>query len=58
MFVGKAGAYLSEAPFRRFTLDQAPGLTHKHKIWLEKLAKDKRSSLLLKLVSYSRKKFL
>jgi hypothetical protein len=29
MFAGKERAYLSEAPFRCFTLGYAPGLTHK-----------------------------
>jgi len=29
MFAIKAGAYLSEAPFRCFTLGQVPGLTHR-----------------------------
>ncbi len=37
MFVGKAGAYPSEAPFR--------------------LARDKQSRLLRKLITYGRKKF-
>jgi hypothetical protein len=30
MFVGKAGAYPSEGPFRCPTLSQAAGLAHKH----------------------------
>ncbi len=30
MYVGKAGANLSEAPFWRSTLGEAPGLTNKH----------------------------
>ncbi len=30
MFVGKAGAYLSGAPFQWTTLGYAPGLTRKH----------------------------
>ena len=30
MFAGKAGAYLSEALVRRFTLGLSLGLTHKH----------------------------
>ncbi len=33
------------------------GLTHKHQTRLEKLGKDKRSSLLRKFVTYGRKKF-
>ncbi len=34
-----------------------PGLTHKHKTRLERLAKDKHLSLLQKSVNYGRKKF-
>ncbi len=39
MFAVKAGAYLTEAPFRCSTLGQAPDLTHKHQTRLERLAK-------------------
>ncbi len=46
MFLGKIDAYLSEALFRYSTLKQAPGLTHKYKTWLEKLASVNHSSLL------------
>jgi hypothetical protein len=46
MSVGKAGAYPSEAPFSCSILELAPGLTHKHRIRLERLARDKRSSVL------------
>ncbi len=28
MFAGKGGAYLSEAPFRWFTLEKARGIVH------------------------------
>ncbi len=52
-----AGAYPSEAPFRCSTLGQAPGLTDKHYTRLERLAKDKHSSLLRKSVNYGHKKF-
>jgi hypothetical protein len=48
MFAGKAGAYPSEA---------APGLALKDYTRLERLAKDKRSSLLQKSVNYGRKSF-
>ncbi len=41
MFVGKAGAYPIEVPFRRSTLGQAPGLAHKQLHRLERLAMDK-----------------
>ncbi len=34
-----------------------PGKTHKHKTRMERLAKDKHSSLLQKFVTYGRKKF-
>ncbi len=58
MFVGKSGAYPSEAPVGCSTLVSAPDLTHKHQTWVEKLARDKHSSLLLVFVNYDRKKFL
>ncbi len=53
----KAGAYQSEAPFRCSNLGQAPGSTRKHKTKLERLARDKHSSLLRKFVNYGNKKF-
>jgi hypothetical protein len=53
-----AGAYPSEALFRCFTVGMTPlGLTHKHSTRLERLDRDKHSSLLRKSVNYSRKKF-
>jgi hypothetical protein len=55
MFSSKAVAYTSKAPFRRFTLELAP-CTHKHATRLERLARDKHSSLLRKFVIYGRKK--
>jgi hypothetical protein len=55
--VGKTGAYPNEVPFKCFTIEKAPGVTHKHSIWLKKPAKDKHSSLLQKLVNNDRKKF-
>ncbi len=57
MFAGKARAYGSEASFRCSTLGQPPGLTHQHYTKLERLAKDKHSSLLQKYVYYGCKKF-
>jgi hypothetical protein len=57
MFAGKAGAYPCEAHFRCSTLGYAPGLTHKHKTRLQRLARDKYSSLLSKGVTNNRKKF-
>jgi hypothetical protein len=51
MFEGKAVAYPREA------LGQAPGLTHKHYTRLERLAKDKHSSIVQKPVKYGCKKF-
>jgi hypothetical protein len=39
MFVGKAGAYPSEAPFSYSNLGQAPGIAHKHSARLEKPAR-------------------
>jgi hypothetical protein len=35
-----------------------PGLTHKHQTRLERLARDKRSRLLRKVVTYGRKSFV
>ncbi len=57
MIVGKAGAYLAEALFRCSTLGYAPGLTHKHYTRLERLNRNKHSSLLRTFVNYGRKKF-
>ncbi len=57
MFAGKAGAYPSEASFRCYTLRQAPGFTQKHKTRLERLARDKRNSLLQKVVNYGQNFF-
>jgi hypothetical protein len=58
MFAGEAGDYQSEASFRCSTLGKAPGLTNKHKTRLERLARDKHSSLLQKLVKYGQKSFI
>ncbi len=57
MFTGKAGDNPREAPFRCSAQGWAPGLTHKHKTRLEKLARNKCSSLLWKGLTYGRKKF-
>ncbi len=57
MFASKARAYPGEATFRFSTLVKAPGLTRKHLIRMEKLARDKRSSLSQTFVTYVRKKF-
>ncbi len=43
--------------FRCSTLGQASGLTNKHQTRLERLARDKHSSLSRKFVNYGRKKF-
>jgi hypothetical protein len=58
MFVAKAVAYLSEAPFRCSTLGQVPAFTNKHWTRQEKLTRDKRSGLLLKFVKYGQKSFI
>jgi hypothetical protein len=52
LFVGEAGAYPCEAPFRCLTLGYPPGLTHKHQTRLERLAREKHFSLLQKSVNY------
>ncbi len=51
MFVGKAGAYPIQEPFRCYTLGQN---THTR---LERLTRDKHSSLLRKFVNFGQKKF-
>jgi len=48
MFASKAGANSSKAPFWCSTLELAPGLTHKYKMFLERTARDKHCSLLWK----------
>ncbi len=57
MSASKAKAYPHEAPFRCFTLGQAPGPTHKHFTRLERPARDKHSKLLQTFVNYYRKTF-
>jgi hypothetical protein len=51
LFVGKAEAYPSKAPFRYPTLGQAPGLNHKHYTRLNRLDWDKYSGLLQKSIN-------
>ncbi len=53
MFACKAGAYLNDKWFTRV----GSNLTHKHFTKLERLSRDKRSSLLWKVVTYGCKKF-
>jgi hypothetical protein len=57
MFVGKAEDHPIEESFRCSALGQAPGLALKQKTRLERLARDKNSSLLRKFVNYGREKF-
>ncbi len=57
MVATRAGAYHRGAPERCSTLMQATGLTHKHYVRLERLARDKHTSKLRKFVNYRRKKF-
>ena len=45
-------------PGRCSSLGQAPGLTHKHQTRLERLARDKHSSLLQKSVNYGSNFFI
>ncbi len=54
IFVGKARAYLSKSSFRFST----PGLTFKHYTRLERLVRDKHTSLLRTFVNYGRKFFI
>ncbi len=58
VFVGVAGAYPSETPFRSSILRQAPGLAHKQLTKLEMLARSKHSSeLFTKIRNLDSKKF-
>jgi hypothetical protein len=52
IFVSESGAYISETPFRCSTLGQAPCLAPKHWTKLERLARDKHTSLLRTLIRY------
>jgi hypothetical protein len=58
MFAGKVRAYPIEAPVRCFTLGQATDLANKPKTILDRLARDKHSSLLQKYVNYGQKSFM
>ncbi len=58
MFVSKAQACNSEAPVRSSTLKVGYSLTRKHYRRLERLARDKRSSLVLPIGSYDEKSFV
>ncbi len=58
MFVSKAGAYLSGPSFSDFFLEQSTRLARRHLTRLEKLARDKRSSLLRRFVNYVLKFFM
>jgi hypothetical protein len=52
-----AGAYPIEAPFRCSTLGYASGLAHKEQTRLERIAKNKHSSLLQKIITYGCRRF-
>jgi hypothetical protein len=52
--MGRARSVSSERDFTQV----GSGLANKHLTWLEKLARDKHSSLLQKLVNYDRKSFI
>jgi len=58
MFVGKAGAYPIETPWRFSTLGQAPVLALKQLTRLERLASSSHCSLLRKFVTCDRKFFI
>jgi hypothetical protein len=55
IFVSKTRAYPRRVPFSCSILGSGPCLTHKHWIRLERLARDKHSSLLRNFVDYWRK---
>ncbi len=55
MFTGKAGAYPSEALCNFSSLGLAPGLAHKHKTRVERLARDELQ--ITKIRNYGEKRF-
>jgi hypothetical protein len=55
MLTGKA--YPSVRHMKETSLGYAPGLTHKHKTRLERLARDKHTSFLHTVINYGRRKF-
>ncbi len=57
MFVGKAKAYARVEQLKCTSLVLGPGLSYKHWTRLERLVRDKHSSLLRKFVNYDRKEF-
>ncbi len=57
MFTIKAEDYLNGAPLKKSTLILFNQGYPKHEARLEKLARDKHSSLLQRFVTYGRKKF-
>jgi len=59
MFPGKAGTYLSEASIFQVLSSRIGSMAYPH-MWMkvEKLANDKHSSLLRKVVNYGFKKFI
>jgi hypothetical protein len=57
MFVGKARSLLLSGACERCFIHLGSSLTSKHETRLERLARDKHSSLLRKSVNYGQKKF-
>jgi hypothetical protein len=57
MLAGKVRVNPSESPFGCSALVYAPGLAHKQKARVERLARSTQSSLLQKFVTYDCKKF-
>jgi hypothetical protein len=58
MFVRKVGAYPSGVPKGSSLYSKALGLFHKHSTRLERLARDKHTSLLRTFANYGRKSFV
>ncbi len=54
----RSGVYPSEAPVFNSPIGWALGLTHKHWTSLERLARDKHSSLYRKSINYRKKSFI
>jgi hypothetical protein len=58
MFVDKAKSLPQSGPPKRYFTQVSSCLTLKHQTRLERLARDKHSSLLRKIVNYGRKSFI
>ncbi len=57
MFVRTDGAFTRVYKLKCAQFGYTPGFSYKHWTWLERLTRDKNSTLFKKFVNYGRKKF-